>query len=231
MNNLPLVVYTHSDMKDVWNPFFGQLEKFMPSYKIYVCIDRNDEELAKKYNIITYDASKKYTNRILECLDKINENVILFFHEDMILYAEPKHEYLKKYYEFVLNNKANIIKLIYAGSGGVISEFEETLIHNDLSKFSVQPTIIKIENFKNLIKENLELSIYEFEDAVKINEFDFSATNGKEKKRGIFHYDSFVFPYIATAINKGKWNLTEYQNELNPIFEEYNINPFDRGIW
>jgi hypothetical protein len=53
---------------------------------------------------------------------------------------------------------------------------------------------------------------------------------GGEPRRGIYHYDSFVFPYVATAINKGKWNMTEYSNELNSIFETYGINPFDRGI-
>ena len=231
MNKLPLVIYTHTDMKDVWPSFFGQLNKFMSDYKIYVCVNKTDDMIPNNCLQITYDDSKKYTNRILECLSKINEDVILFFHEDMILYANPLHNYLEKYYEYILNDFANSIKLLYAGSGGIVSEFEDTLVQNDLSKFSIQPTIIKTKTFKELIENHLELTIYEFEDAIKLNEKDFSATNGIEKKRGIFHYDSFVFPYIATAINKGKWNLTEYQNELNPIFEEYNINPFDRGIW
>ena len=231
MNKLPLVIYTHTDMKDVWPSFFGQLNKFMPDYKLYVCVNEIDKALPENCLQITYDDSKKYTNRILECLDKINEDVILFFHEDMILYSNPLHVYLEKYYEYILTDKANSIKLLYAGSGGTKSEFEDTLVQNDLSKFSIQPTIIKTKTFKELIENHLELTIYEFEDAIKLNEKDFSATNGIEKKRGIFHYDSFVFPYIATAINKGKWNLTEYQTELNPIFEEYNINPFDRGIW
>jgi hypothetical protein len=39
-----------------------------------------------------------------------------------------------------------------------------------------------------------------------------------------------VFPYIATAINKGKWNMSEYRGELDILFEEYGINPFYRGI-
>jgi hypothetical protein len=59
---------------------------------------------------------------------------------------------------------------------------------------------------------------------------DFMARRGDEKRRGLYHYDSFVYPYVATAINKGKWNLNEYTEELNPIFEEYGINPFERGM-
>ena len=53
---------------------------------------------------------------------------------------------------------------------------------------------------------------------------------GGERKRGLYHYDSLVFPYIATAINKGKWNYNEYQKELDIFFTEYEINPFERGI-
>ena len=35
---------------------------------------------------------------------------------------------------------------------------------------------------------------------------------------------------IATAIIKGKWNLSEYPTELTPLLEKYNINPEVRGI-
>ncbi len=231
MNNLILTIYTHSDMKDVWPMFFGQLKNYMSDYKVHIFIDKKSEEIPKEYNQVIYDDSKKYTDRVLECLDKINDEIILFFHEDMILYSNPLHEYLAKYYGHISNNNAETIKLLFAGNEAIKSSFDETLFQNDFSKFSVQPTILKVNTFKSLLKQHPSLGIYEFEDAVKLSDKDFSASNEKEKKRGIFHYDSFVFPYIATAINKGKWNLTEYQNELNPLFEKYNINPFDRGIW
>ena len=91
-------------------------------------------------------------------------------------------------------------------------------------------TQIKKELFKTFF-ENKEFSIWEFEDKTNFFELQFMVKIGPEKKRGLYHYDSLVFPYTATAINKGRWNMTEYQKELNDIFEEYDINPFDRGIW
>jgi hypothetical protein len=74
------------------------------------------------------------------------------------------------------------------------------------------------------------LNIWDFENAIVGSGMDFMARMGDEKRRGAYHYDSFVYPYVATAINKGKWNLNEYTEELNPIFAEYNINPFERGM-
>ncbi len=47
---------------------------------------------------------------------------------------------------------------------------------------------------------------------------------GDEKLRGQAHYDSLIFPFIATAIVKGKWNNLEYASELWSLFDEYNVN-------
>jgi hypothetical protein len=74
------------------------------------------------------------------------------------------------------------------------------------------------------------LNIWEFEDAVPVEDGHYMVSLGNERRRGIYHNDSSVFPYIATAINKGKWNYYEYEKELNILFNIYNINPFERGI-
>ena len=47
---IPIVVYTHTDMKDVWVPFFGQLRKYMPDNEVYVCVNKDDEMLSD-YNL------------------------------------------------------------------------------------------------------------------------------------------------------------------------------------
>ncbi len=42
------------------------------------------------------------------------------------------------------------------------------------------------------------------------------------------HYDSNIFPYIATTLVKGKWNTKEYP-ELYEILNSYNIDVSIRG--
>ena len=227
---LPIVVYTHTDMRDVWVPFFGQLKKYMPDNEVYVCVNEDDEMLSD-YNRVISDDSKTYTERLSESLEQINEEVFLFTHEDMILFDEPNYEYLDKYTKYVSDRSVDTIKLLYAGEGGIKSQVDDTLVLNDYSKFSIQPTIMRKDILEQIARGVGSLNIWDFENAIVGSGMDFSARLGSEKKRGIYHYDSFVYPYIATAINKGKWNLTEYQKELNSIFEEYVINPFDRGIW
>ena len=53
----------------------------------------------------------------------------------------------------------------------------------------------------------------------------FSNTN----KRGIHHYDSEIFPCIATAVVKGLWNMSEYPNEMADVVREFKINISSRG--
>jgi len=50
-----------------------------------------------------------------------------------------------------------------------------------------------------------------------------------EPKRGKYHHDTSVFPYIATALVKGRWNVSEYREELEPLLVEYNIDEHHRG--
>jgi hypothetical protein len=227
-----IIAYTHTDMKDVWPVFFGRLKKYMSNYKTYVFVNDDSDLIPAEYTRVLYDDKLKYTQRIFNCIDKVQEDVILFLHEDMILYDTPNIGYLKKYEEYILNNIVNGIKLIATSPNNnfIKSSLDETLVTSEFSKFSIQPTILKKELFKTFF-ENKEFSIWEFEDKTNFFELQFMVKIGPEKKRGLYHYDSLVFPYTATAINKGRWNMTEYQKELNDIFEEYDINPFDRGIW
>ena len=222
-----IVVYTHSDMEDVWPMFFGQLKKYMSDYKVYVCIDEENDTISNDIIRLRYDDTKKYTDRLYQIIDGIEEDVFLFIHEDMVLYDTPDYNSLNKYFEYVEQELVDSIKLISVGSYFV--DAVEGLVKSDLSKFSIQPTIISKSRLKVLLEECAGMGIWDFEKKVSDSDSDVMIRS-IAKRRGLLHYDSSVFPYIATAICKGKWNYTEYENELTPLWKEYNINPFERGI-
>lgn len=228
--NLPIVVYTHTDYKDVWPAVFGRIKKHIQNPNVYVLCNKKDDDVPLDFKTITYTDGTLYTSRLKECLNKIDENVILFIHEDMILYDEPKHDYIEKYYNYVKDGIVDSIKLIYVKENDTVSNFDKTLISNGYSKLSIQPTIISTRKFIEILNSNKDLNIWDFEINVKKGN-DYMCKIGDEKQRGMFHYDSYVFPYIATAIVKGKWNYSEYKNELDIIFNEYNIDKNKRGIF
>jgi hypothetical protein len=228
--SVPLIVYTHTDMKDVWPMFFGQLKKYIGDTKVYVAVNEDDVELSD-YNRIIYDDSNSYTKRWKAILEQIDTQTFMFMHEDMVLFDKIDFQSLEKYIGYVNDNLAESIKLILAGDRFDEWSVDKTLVTNQYAKFSIQPTITQKRVFQELVENLPPMNIWEFEEAIVSSGRDFMVKVGNEKKRGIYHYDSPVFPYIATAINKGKWNMTEYYKELDLLFKEYNINPFNRGIW
>jgi len=227
--NAPIVVYTHTDVSDLWPIFFGELKSYMPDVKVYVAVNKSDDRLSE-YTQIQYDDSKPYTERWKDILPQIKEDVILFLHEDMILMQFPMLDKLNKYVSYVSDDKVKSIKLISNVGNFQSWEGDKNIINNKDTKFSIQPTIIKTKTFLDLLSKVEPLNIWEFEDAVPMEDGHYMVSLGNEQRRGIYHNDSSVFPYIATAINKGKWNYSEYEKELNTLFNIYNINPFERGI-
>ena len=50
-----------------------------------------------------------------------------------------------------------------------------------------------------------------------------------DNKRGMFHWDSGIYPYFATAIVKGKWSIGDYGDLLEDILEENKVDILERG--
>jgi hypothetical protein len=227
--SVPIIVYTHADMKDIWPMFFGQLKKYIGDTKVYVAVNEDDTQLSDYIRII-YDDSKQYTERWKEILEQIEEETFMFIHEDMILFDKLNFQMLEKCIGYVNDEMLDSVKLILAGDDFQQWPIDNNLVSNQYSKFSIQPTITTKKIFQKHLNSLPPLNIWQFEKVITTTDRDFMVRVGGERKRGLYHYDSLVFPYIATAINKGKWNLIEYQEELNPMFEEYGINPFERGM-
>ena len=76
--SIPLVVYTHTDMKDVWPMFFGQLKKYIGDTKVYVAVNEDDTQISDMIRII-YDDSNSYTQRWNEILEQISKKKSPFY--------------------------------------------------------------------------------------------------------------------------------------------------------
>ena len=99
--------------------------------------------------------------------------------------------------------------------------------------FSIQPSIWKKEVLISILKKNLNVDIwtleYRSQKVVKKLKIKIGVLAGNCKQRGSYHCDSEYYPYIATALFKGKWVISEYEKELNTLFEKYHIDPLIRG--
>ena len=231
-----IILYTHTDYKDIWPIIFGQNDKYLSSYNKIIFVNKNDKCIDSNYKQIIYDDKLAYTDRIKFCLQQINNQPILFFHEDMPLYEKPNDKIIEEFTQLVENEKADFIKLIKTDIKFISSSLHINLINaasNNL--FSIQPTITTAQKMLKLFEEVPNTNIWNFEEIVsdiciKHNYKCFMSSFENETKRGSAHFNSTVFPYIATAIVKGKWNFLEYRSELDLLLSEYNIDKNKRGF-
>ena len=86
---MKLLLYTHSDYSWVWKYWHQQTDKFLSNIK-KVCFVNSNSEFRDDYYIIKYNDKKNYKDRIISCLEKLDDNeVVIFLHEDMFLYDIP----------------------------------------------------------------------------------------------------------------------------------------------
>ena len=229
---MKILLYTHSDYSWVWEYWHKQTDKFLNVFE-KICLLNSNSLFREDYLVIKYDDKLTYKNRILSCLDNIDDDeIVLFCHEDMFLYKKPNFEIIDEYINLIKSGNCELIKLVRAFENLDKSNIHDKLFKNpDKQLFSIQPTLIKIKTLKYIYKTVPGDNIWEFEanttkeylkDLISLCSYDLN----QDKKRGKFHYDSSVYPYICTAVIKGKWNFKEYKKELYEIFYNKKFNIF-----
>jgi hypothetical protein len=230
-----ILLYTHSDVKDVWPLFFDQTNKYLGDFRKSVIVNKDDEDIPNEYVRYLYDDKNNYINRNIQALSLIEDEFVLFQHEDMFLYNTPDINKLEEYTEYLKNSDMSFIKLIRGGEqvGESDDKFPELkkITSNFDYIFAIQPSIWKTKKLLEVFKNTTANTIWEFEwnaqqTCREKNIYGWYVDDGG-KKRGRSHWDSKVYPYVATAIVKGKW-CSEYILELYPLFLKHKIDPMIR---
>jgi len=243
-DKLVIVVNTVSHCKDLWEMFFGQIEKHFPNNKIYVFTD-DGNGLPTNVIPICYNIEDNFRTQYLSCIKQVKEDYILYLNEDYILYDDVNVKLMNEYVEIMKSDSK--ISFIKTNRGDINSTNIHYNNRNDLTYLNPDMTYFFSQNTAIWRRNDLE-KIHELGPDLHIGDlrttlqFEVEANqvcrdlklqglqmNHGEPKRGIYHYDSYVFPYIATAIIKGKWNIAEYPHELLPLLNKYGINVKLRG--
>lgn len=229
------IAYTNSNCSDVWEIFQKQTLRHS-SFPLYIISDSKPENHGYKDEYI-YDNSSPYYKVWVDALKKFNTKYFIYLQEDFLLYENVDTNKIEEYLNFLdSRNEYSFIRLIKSGhlNNNKITDTLYEIESNNQNIFAMQATIWRTDDYIRLMEEVKDSKWLENEKYVQacvdlgikgLYHYD------GEIKRGGAHYDSNVYPYIATALVKGKWNITEYRNELSKILEEYKINLNKRGIF
>lgn len=232
-------IHTHTDCKDIWPAFFGRVNKYFPHHQKNILVNDTDSFL-NNYNSFIYEPDLDYTSRIKNSLKNFNDEVILFTHEDMILYDEPAYDTLNEFCDLIKNDKVDFIKLLKCAN--VVGEycFPSSDVHPNLTpcerqySFTIQPTLCKASKLLDVFSSCAPTNIWDFERKIDsiftnfIHNKCFMSSFEGEAKRGQAHWDSRAYPH-GNMIFKGKWTYSEYSKEIDDLCEEYGINYKVRG--
>ena len=233
------VTFTHSDCADVWSLYFPQMEKYFQSgMNHYVLLNSEDNRIPDVCQQIIYNDQRPYPERLYQCLKQLGDFEYIFFdHEDMFLYDHPIMSKLQEYYLLCKNREFDHIRLIKGGDATYepVKNCPSLYRFSLKSKwiFSIQPSFWHRETLMAIIEKNLNANIWELETRSQkvVRKLGLRAAFSYRagQRRGTHHFDNSVYPYIATAIGKGKWNLSEYGVELEPLLRQHNIDYQSRG--
>jgi len=251
MSNISLVINTVTQNKDVWPMFFGQLEKHISKdffHKKYIFVDECKEKFPDDYEIVFYEKDKMYREQFAGCIKSVTDPYCVYISEDYILYNDIKEDLIVEYSTVLENNKD--ISFIRFMKGGIVDmnflqyqNFENLYeLYNFLPYFYTnQAAVWKTRDLEKIHMHGPNLHIGNTDHE---NSFEYQATKTCEQlgmgglfcyhgepKRGMYHYDCEIFPHVSTALVKGKWNLSEYKEELTSLLGEYSINANKRGTF
>lgn len=220
------VVYTNSKCVDVFEIFKTQHDKFS-KLPLFVISDLHGD-----YNYNNEDA---YYKHWLDALQFIEDRYFIYNQEDFILYDEVKLDVLENLCKFLEDNSEySFVRLIKSGLNLPSEPIKENIYpvgFDSYPLYSMQATIWKKEAFVKLYEDTKQTKWFEsetYEDSCRsLGIKGLYYYNGESRRGG--HHDSSVYPYIATAVVKGKWNLSEYYEELYPLLIKHNININERG--
>lgn len=234
MNNLTLLTYTHSKTIDIHPIYFDRIDKYFNIDKHVVLCDIHLEFP----NIVsrTYSNRDEYYKHMIEGLYQVKTNYVIYSQEDYFLYDFVDKYRIENLIK-ILDRDTDIsfIRLINSGIDFLPIAYNEELVyiptdHNYF--FSTQISIWRVTDLIKMFESSKVPTIWdEPKNSIylkQLGKIGLCVTDKGRKVGG--HYDSTIYPYIATAIIKGKWNDSEYSRELTTIYKQYNIDKTLRGV-
>jgi hypothetical protein len=172
------------------------------------------------YYLVWINAIREFCN--------VCDKYFIYLQEDFILYDAVNISVINAYVNFLEENRQySFVRLLRSGrcNGRQLSDTLYEIEQHNPNIFAMQATLWRCDDYIRLMDVTrgngwLETDAPYRRKMIDLNMMGVYHYDG-ENKRGRLHYDSNVYPYIATALVRGKWNVQEYPVELNLLSEKY----------
>jgi len=254
-------VYGHSEYDDLWDITFSRLKKYGQGFDdYYLFTDKVSKEIPDYITPITYDDNKLYSERLHHCLDRVNNEYVIYTHDDNFLRDHVDIEKIYSMKDLIHPLDISFIHLIRSGVPCVnrsgfgfldLVEFDHEMnlyyLQDESKQFVGQPTLWDRKKFISVLSNNKAANTTSIERGEKSRDLESVETHNwmvENGVRGCYVYDSKVDKLLPpknlswtsslfptmNAVRKGRWYITEHKNELFDIFSEFNVDYKQRGL-
>ncbi len=235
MKNLALVTWSNTEYDDIWPMYFGRLKRHLQFEKSYIFLNNTSENVPDGHVQLINNEQDPFYKRFLECLERVEEDYILYFQEDHIFYEDVDQGKLEELFKYLQESSLSFIRVLKSGElgGSLIRENLYSIPSTSPYLFSQQTAIWKKSDLMAFTKMYRPCDYRDAEayGSMAMSSMGFTGAYyyEGEPQRGSLHFDSRFFPYIATAVCKGQWNLRQYPVLLQEALDEYGIDSTIRG--
>jgi len=248
VSNISLVINTVSKNKDIWPMFFDQLEKHIPASffnEKHIFVNHCKEDFPPGFEVSYFDSDKVYREQFVSCIGNVSDKYCIYISEDYVLYDDIRSDLIGQFVDVLDNNES--LSFVRFMRGGVVDLMHQYKSYQNLYKlynslpyfYTNQAAIWRTRDLEKIHLHGPNLHIankdwqnsFEYRATATCQQLDIQGTycyHG-EQKRGLYHYDTIVFPHISTALVKGKWNMSGYPVKMKELTDHYDINTEVRG--
>ncbi len=252
MHRLSLVINSHETSEDVWEAFFGELIKYewtKAFASVYLFSSRPPIKPIPFYyqsgvELIVYNKELPYSLQYLSCIKKVPEEYVVIVNEDCIPFGPILFNEVNRILDLMVSAQLDVdfVKCVRGTESVIATSFDNVYYINQESDmiFTQQVSIWKTRSLLNVYAHSpvsfiaRKGGIQQEQVATQVcRELGIKGAlyYQGERKRGMYHYDSEIFPHICTAIVGGKWNVAEYSSEVLELSKTYNIDLASRGFY
>jgi hypothetical protein len=238
--SISILIYTHDEYSFLWKVMFLLCKKYIHNINIHVLYNNNaDTNIVNKYIpddyiLHVYDNSLIWTKRILKALEEINDDYILFLHEDWLPIGEVKLSILETMINFMKNINCGFL-LSYSHisttstQDGIYTGFQDYYYYQEKNHI-FQPAIWNKKVFQEFCT-TLNKNKNQNEDKECLDFMYYKncwSVQNKETVTSLRTTNSLMFPHMH-AMSEGLWNFKKYPT-LKNFLNSYDVDTDSRGI-
>ncbi|AIT10007.1 hypothetical protein LO80_08510 [Candidatus Francisella endociliophora] len=193
--SLAVLISSYDKSEDLWKPLSESYERYWKSsrYKIYLGTNYLDP-LLPRFEALKIGKEKSWSDNILKCLDKIDEDYILLTFDDLFLFSDIDNKKIDGLIMRAMENDWDYLRLHPSPTPDIILDDDiGQILPNRMYRASTVFSIIKKDTFRNLLIDTESAWEFERNASMRSNCYDKFYVSRKK-----------LIPYL-NAVVKGKW--------------------------